>query len=145
MSLRDKLKTSPKAEMEGIFLDLGEARIRLARAGGSNKKYAAALTKMYKLNQKAFEHDMISDARATELLLDVFVTTVVLGWETLDPKTGEFVDGVEGPDGKIVSATPENIKSILKDLPDLFTEIREVASNSQWYREKAAEDSVKNS
>ncbi|MDX9698647.1 MAG: hypothetical protein RBT55_03655 [Rhodocyclaceae bacterium] len=140
MSLYKLFKTDQNLETDGIFIEYGNAsngapvRIKIARAGGSNKGFSKALEKATRPYRKAIQSGLLDNATADRLYKDVFADTVVLGWEN-----------VEGPDGKALPFNRENVLKLFEDLPDLFADLREQASNVALFREEVLEADLGNS
>jgi len=93
--------TDEKAEVEGTFMEVGEAKLLIARLG--NKKYARKLSKLYERNRKMLERkDDAADALSDKIMIDVLSETILLGWE-----------GVDGQDGKPMPYSKENAVVLL--------------------------------
>lgn len=138
--LYNLFKTDENLETDGIFIEYGETddgkpiRIKIARAGGSNKAFSKALEKATRPHRKAIQSGFLDNATADRLYKEVFAETVVLGWEN-----------VEGPDGKLLDFNRENVLKLFTDLPDLFQDLREQASNVSLFREEVMEKDLGNS
>lgn len=144
MSLRDSFKTSPKLETEGVLLELGNTRIRVARAGGSNQKYNAAMERISAKHQRAITHGLLENKQAMAILHEVYADHIILDWETRENDEVPWQEGIEGPNGDIIPATKENIIATFKELPDLFLEIKSTAESIQFFRQSILDDAVKN-
>lgn len=125
-SLYEKFASDQSAEsVDGITLDYGEAgKIIIHRAGGSNqryKNYAAAKLKPY---QRQIQAKTMDEAVTRAVMADVYAKTVIVGWEE-----------VRGRDGELLPFTPENVKQVLIDLPDLFDDIQTAANDASLFRE----------
>lgn len=80
--------TDEKAEVEGTIMEVGEAKLTIARIG--NKKYSRKLSKLYERNRKALERkDDAADALSDKVMIDVLSETVLLGWEGIDDENGK--------------------------------------------------------
>lgn len=140
MNLYSQFKTDESLETEGVWIEYGETedgkpiRIRIARAGGANQKFAKALEKATRPYKKAIQTGTLDNKTADRLYREVFVDTIVLGWEN-----------VQGPDGKDLEFTRENVLKLFADLPDLFTDLREQASSAAIFREELLEADLGNS
>lgn len=140
MSLYKLFKTDQNLETDGIFIEYGTnsegkpIRVKIARAGGSNKAFSKALEKATRPYRKAIQSGLLDNGTADRLYKDVFADTVILGWEN-----------VEGPDGKPLPFNRENVLKLFEDLPDLFTDLREQASNVALFREEVLEEDLGNS
>lgn len=134
-SLYELFKTNNKLEKEGVTIDYGEAgKFVIARMGGENSAYAKYLRA--KLKQYKFQIDTDSLPADTErqILLDVFVKTVLLGW-----------DGVTDENGKEIRFSEENAKKLLSDLPVLFDDLRSKAQDYTNFRQEELKVEAKNS
>ena len=110
----EMFKTDPKIEVEqGVVLDYGEFKIRIARAGGSNKRFERLLRARMKPHRRQFETDTLPEEVATKLMTGVYADAVVLGWE-----------GVKDEDGKTLAFNRENVIKLFTDLPDLFRDVQ---------------------
>lgn len=147
MSLYSKFKTSTDLETNGIYLDLGFVRIKVARAGGNNQKYNAVISKVSKQHGRAFQHDLINDDRALAIMREVYADTVILDWETRVGGTDsapEFERGIEDENGEIIEFNRENVIKTLTALPDLLIEIKNTAENITFFRQSILDEVVKN-
>lgn len=148
MSLRSQFKTSPKLETEGIWLELGNTRIRLARAGGQNQKYNAAMEKISKIHRRAIENELLSSEKSLSILREVYADTVVLDWETNigTEDDSKWVEGIEPetPGDDLLPVTRENIIATFKELPDLFLECKRTAEKMMYFSQSLIDGAVKN-
>jgi len=146
-SLYSKFKTSDKLEAEGINLDLGFCVITVARAGGNNQPYNAAMERLYKQHKRAIANDLLDNAKSRDLVYAVYAEHVVRDWKTRVGGTDDapkYETGIEGPDGKIMPFNRDNVIATFKALPDLFAEIREAAESLQYFRQSLLDGAVKN-
>lgn len=137
-SLRNALKTSTVLEREGVFLERGNTRVRLRRAGGSNTAFNFAMAKIMKDHGRALQNGLISDEAAMKLLHRVFAEHVVLTWETDtsdDDKVQNWESGIETADGSLAPVTVDNIVAYWIDVPDWFNEVKSFSEDLQYYRE----------
>lgn len=140
MSLYKQFKTDANLERDGILIDYGPnskdlpTRFRLARAGGQNKAYAKALEKATRPHKKSIQMGSLDNNIADRIFMEVFVDTVVLGWEN-----------VEDENGNDLEFTRENVLKLFTDLPDLYQDLREQAQNASLFREELLEEDLGNS
>lgn len=140
MSLYAQFETDKVFEQDGIYLEYGPAsngkpiRFKVARAGGANKGYSKSLEKFSRMHRVALENETLSNDVAKKALLDVFCTSVLLGWEN-----------VEDRDGKPLPFTRDNAIALMTDLPDLYDNIQKQASKAALFRKAEMEDDLKNS
>lgn len=133
-SIYKKFKTNEKLENEGVTVDYGDAgKFRIARAGGSNKAHSKALEAVNRKYRNQFRLEIVEEDESRKILAEVYANTVILGWED-----------VYDEDGKAIPFTPANCIKLLLDLPDLFADIREMASTAALFREHLAEHDSKN-
>src|SRR5690348_9498412 len=83
-------------EREGIWLNYGVGpkgpmRIKIARAGGGNKRYAAALEANFREHRRQYELGTLDNDVATELLIRTFADAVILEWEGITDRNGELL------------------------------------------------------
>ena len=135
MSTYKSFANSEKHEKDGVWLDLGEAgRFKLARAGGANSQFKKLLSKRLRPYRRQLQTDTADEAAMERVLIETFARTVILGWE-----------GVTDREEKPLPYSYENCVTLLTELPDLFREIHEAATEAALYREHIAEEDAKNS
>lgn len=134
MSLYKQFGTDKNLETSGIILQYGEGvEIRIARAGGSNKRYQKSMTQRSKPYRRAMANDTLGNDVAEKMLAEVYAESVVLGWE-----------GVTDEQGEALEFNFDNCVKVLTDLPDLFADIREQAQKSALFRTDDLDEDVKN-
>ena len=75
------LQADEGLETDGIELAFGNARyITVARAGGGNRKYRAALAEAYKPHKAALDRGTLDEETASKMLREVFAKAVVIDW-----------------------------------------------------------------
>jgi hypothetical protein len=147
MGLKKQFKTDEKLETEGIVLDYGDTRIRIARAGGANKRYVKLLSRLTKPLRRAIATESLGDEQANDIMRVAFAKEVVLGWET---KVGDkWISGVDpqdaGVDGTdLLPANADNYVKVFENLPDLFTDIQQQAAASTLFRAELDEAELGN-
>lgn len=122
MNLYDKFETSEDLEREGIEVSYGDSIFKLARAGGANKRFIARLQQLQKPFKREIDLEIFDEEKGQKLIAQAFAETVVLGWQS-----------VRDRDGNIMEFTIENCVKILIDLPPLFTDLRNMASDFTNY------------
>lgn len=132
-NLKKLFGTDQSLEVSGITLDYGEIQIRIARAGGANKRYAKVLEKLSRPMRRAIETETITRKASDKILHRVYAETVVLGWE-----------GVKDDDGNEIAFSVEACIKFFEDLPDFFTDIRQQADKSALFRVMELEEDSKN-
>lgn len=154
MGLYDKMKTSPRLENEGIWLQIDDTRIRLARAGGKNTKYIAAAEKIAREHKRSI--DLLGEEQSRKLFANLYSELIVLDWLVkaedgdLDedgdtaaddlPKTERWKRGISGPNAEIMEFKRENVLKVFDDIPDLLRLIKETAEDPSLYRQSILKD-----
>jgi hypothetical protein len=143
MGLYDTFETDANLETEGVFLDYGDFRVRVAHTGGANKKYIALIETKLKPLRRAMEAGSISNDRAGAIMMEIFAKTIILDWQT---RVGEdWEQGIEDRDGNILPFNEENVMVTLRALPKLFQDIQEQANSIANFRAVELETEAKNS
>jgi hypothetical protein len=118
-SVYDAFKTDASAETDGIELNFGElGKFNIARAGGSNRRYEAAVRKRIAPHQSALSLGVLQDSVARALLIECYADAVVLGWS-------DVCDELGSP----IPFSRENCIKLFTDLPDLFALIQQRAQD----------------
>ncbi len=133
MSMYEQFQTDTSLERKGIVVDYGEFRVTIARAGGSNKKFAKVLDAKTKPYKRAIETDTMDQERGNDILKEVYAIAVVLNWEIYG-ENGEWTQGIEGPDGEILEFNSDNVYQTFKNLPDLFVDLQMQAQKAALFR-----------
>lgn len=141
--------TNKNAEMDGIFLDFGDFRVKVRRAGGANKEYTKVLAEITNPYQRALKLGTVDDEQARGFFHEAYARAVVLDWQYKTGQEGDegesWASGMENPaTGQIVDVSPEVIVATFKMLPDLFFEIQEAASSMRNFRTESDKAAVKN-
>ncbi|HRD16484.1 MAG TPA: hypothetical protein PK181_06640 [Methanothrix soehngenii] len=144
MGMYDTFKTDPTREQEGVWLDYGDFRIRVAHAGQGNKRYVAYAEKALRPVRQAMNAGALSNERSMNIMADIYAKTIILDWQVLqDDKT--WKTGIEAEDGSILPFNNESVELTLKALPNLFSDIQSQASSIANFRASEIEEEAKNS
>lgn len=139
MSLYNQFGTDKKVEKEGVILQYGNTadgkpiQIKICRAGGANVAYNKAMEAKTKPYRRQLQNGTLDIEVMTSILREVYADTVVIGWSN-----------VEGADGKSMAFTRENVIKLFTDLPELFADVQEQATNLALFRAEINEQDVKN-
>lgn len=142
MSMYEQFKTSDNLEVKGIHLDYGGFRVTIARAGGANKRFAKIADAKSKPYRRAIQTETLDADVSMRLLREVYAEAVVVNWEV--KQEDKWVQGIEGPDGKVLPFNRGNILKTFEALPDLFMDIQSQATKVGLYRETMLEEDSKN-
>lgn len=152
MSLYKDYSTDAAMERDGVLVNYGDVRFLIARAGGSNRKFAEVFKAKAQPFRYAIDKGKLNEDDANRIMAETYAETVILGWESVvRDDNGDIVKGakgkpkiqksIEGKDGKQVKFTVENCTQLLLDLPDLFRDIQAMAADQANFRkEEEAED-----
>lgn len=146
MSLYSKFKSDPALEKNGVVLQYGFVEnadgepdlerpigFRVARAGGANVAYAKRLEAAIKPHRRQIQTETIDAKVAERLMMEVFVETVLLGWEN-----------VQDENGNDLPFSKQNAIKLFTDLPDLYKNVQEGANSAALFRAEIAEASAGN-
>jgi hypothetical protein len=118
---------------QGITLDYGDFQIKIARAGGSNKKFARILTTRLKPYRRQMDTDTMDEGIAQKIMIETYADSVILGWT-----------GVKDSEGNDMEFNRENVIKLFTDLPDLFMDVRSQSDKMALFRSMEIESDVKN-
>lgn len=129
MGIYKAFDTDAELIQRGIVLDFGDGEwVRISRAGNGNKRFQQRFEALMKPHRRALELGTLDDAKATEVMHQVFAETIILEWN------------VTGPDGEKIEFTKENAMKLFKELPDFFMEIKRNAEDRANFRRQRLED-----
>lgn len=138
-SLYKTYKTDAEKEIKGVEItfepneDGTVPTFIISRIAESNKEYTKALDAATKPYRRQMQLGTLPKAKDKAIFLDVFVSTIVLGWSN-----------VQGEDGQNIPFNKANAIKLFTDLPDLLTELQVQASDAALFRVTALEDEAKN-
>jgi len=139
MSLFSDFETNPKAEKEGVLFPCGtnndgsQCKFRLARAGKANKKYQKVLQAAMKPHRHAIDNDALKEEIAEEVMLDVFIKSILIGW-----------DNVQDEEGKTIKYSQEKAKELMQQLPDLYDTLDKASKKAATFRDAIMKEEAKN-
>ena len=150
MGLRNEFATDKDMEVRGIFVEYEDVRIRVARAGGNNKKYIRLLERKTKPFRRAIAAGVFSSEKSNQILREVFAEAVVLDWQTRGAD-GQWQAGIDPRDagmtvtnGELLPMNVKNIVAVFNELPDMFTDLSQQAMNAQLFAEELREEAAGN-
>lgn len=144
-------RTDPNLEQKGVWMDYGLGfRVRLARAGGANRRYEKMMEEKIKPIRRAATVGALSKKVGDQILREVFCHTVILEWEVESEKDGKttWKKGIEDPDtGEILKAEPANYLKVLAhpEIADLYDNLQADASAPNIFLKDARDIEGKNS
>lgn len=142
MGMYDTFETDPNMEQEGVFLDYGDFRVRIAHAGQGNSKYVKYAEKKLKPVRKAMEAGALGNERSMAIMIDIYSESIILDWQVRDGD--EWKSGIEARDGSVMKFTKENVENTLRALPNLFLDIQQQAQSIANFRRADLESEAGN-
>jgi hypothetical protein len=124
MGFLNKYKTDKNAEVNGVWIEVDDgvewliARLNNERAREMRRK----LEKPYRSFQS------IPDKVSEEILRKVIASTVLLDWK-----------GMTDDNGKAIPYSAEKAEELLKDLPDLLTDVANASMARETFQTEAVE------
>jgi len=117
---------------DGVWREYGRGiRIRILRAGGSNRKYERVGSAILKPYQRQISRSTMDPELSTALLREIYSKAVVVDWS-----------GVRDLDGNDVPCIPENIEGFFEAVPDLFDEVMADASAMATFAQEQVDAAV---
>lgn len=144
MSLYEDYETDPAREREGVECDFGHCVIRLARAGGANKRFTRALQKKAAPFRRALANGTMDNDAADALVREAFAETCVLSWKTSRKDSSgvrvSLEDGIEQKGTtELLPVTPQNVLATFANLPEFYADVQARASDIALYRQEQLE------
>lgn len=133
ISAYDQFDSDASLESSGVWVTVGTMEFKLARAGGDNDDFVKAVTKNFKPFQAAIAADTMPKQMAQDLVIEVFADTIVKDWRN-----------VFGRDKQPIPYTKDNVKALLKDLPNLFMALQSEAQKISNFRKANLEAAAGN-
>lgn len=125
------LQADEGLEKDGIELAFGNARyITVARSGGGNRKYRAALAEAYKPHKAALDRGTLDEETASKMLREVFAKAVVLDWRGWLDKNQEEIP-----------YTWDSCMELFKEVPEIFRIVQDEAEKFSNFVKQEVEDS----
>lgn len=146
-SMYDIFETDQNLESDGVWFDYGSFRVKCAAAGQGNSEYVKYAEKKLKPIRRALDAGTVNDARARNIMIDIYSKTVIKEWEVKesDEENAAWKPGIHSKDGSILEVTRENVESALRALPRLFTDLQEQCGLMSNYQTEDLEEDSGNS
>lgn len=126
--------TAADLEKEGVWMDFGDFRVCVSRAGKGNDRYVAKMMEVQRKYKQQLQRQTLTPEQHDEALRRVYADCIVTGWR-----------GVTDRNGKKLPFNSDNVFTLFTELPDFFETIREFSENFANFREQELEDTAKNS
>ncbi len=148
MGIYQSFKTDADLEQRGVILDFGDYRVRIARAGGANLRFARVFEAKTKPFRRAIQNETLSEDKAKEIAYESYAEAIVLGWDTpVDNGDGtvRYEPYILDDEGNQIPYSKENVIKTFKEVPDFFLTMQAEAQRVSNFRREAQEDEAKNS
>lgn len=114
----------------GVWLKFpGDRRVRVLRAGGSNKRFSRSFSRVVKPYRRQLDRGTLDPEKSEELMLEVYLDAVIMDWEGFKDKKGRDIPFSRGSAREFFIAVPE-----------MFSEIQSIASEAATFQEREAEE-----
>lgn len=139
MNLYAQFATDKNLEETGIRIsygadgDMTAPAFIVARMGGRNRAYQAALMTKMKPYKRQLDAGTLAPEVSESILLDVFVSKILKGWENVTDRNGQPLE-----------CTIENAKRLFTELPDLYSDLIDQAQKAETFRVAELDDVAKN-
>lgn len=120
--------TDKELEKSGVWIDYGNFKFLIARAGGSNEKYKRLMNHRMKPFRRLIQTDTMSEEKAQDILLETFLDAVLLDWENVTDKEGQPME-----------FNRDNARKLFTDLRDLFNDLQQQAQKISIFRREEME------
>lgn len=115
---------------EGVWLKFpGNRRIRILRAGGSNKAFARRYNTLIKPHRRDMDTGTLDPAISEQIMRQLYAERVVLGWENINTS-----------DGTPVPCTVENVTAYLERFPEVLSDLIEYATEAATFVDASIEE-----
>jgi hypothetical protein len=127
-------ETDREKERDGVRVETSGGTFVVRRKGTSNREYVRALERKFRPYRRALMVGKMDTMKRRELEMEVFVETVLVGWEP----------DVTGRDEQPLEFTRANAIQLFADLPDLYDEVDFAAEQPETFRLIAREEEAGN-
>lgn len=121
--------TASNEEAEGVWINYGEFRVRVARAGGANLAFTHAQDRRARVLRRTGTPTM---QRLQAMMLELVAETCVKGWEV--QQDGQWVSGMIDPASlELVPFSVAEVKKVFEALPNLAQAILGEANSMELF------------
>lgn len=146
MSLSKQFETNKAKEVEGVALQYGEnsdgtiPTFWLSRMSRANQQYTKTLETVTRPYRRQMDLGTLANDTAEKLFLEVFVKTILKGWDNI--KLSD-VTGDENDEG-FAPFNFENAIKLMKRLPELYDDLQAQAKSAALFKDESLEIESKN-
>lgn len=131
--------SNPKSEADGVWNDFGDFKIRIARAGGANKRFVRVMEAKTKPYLRAIKTETLDPDIANRIFMECYAQCVITGWECNTAKQGEeakWEPVVEVEPGIYEAFSDAAVLKALVALPNLFEDIKNQAGGFASFKDE---------
>jgi hypothetical protein len=140
--LRKMFETTPDVERDGLWLEYAPGvEIKIARAGGANKKFATTMKRLAKPHRRAIQTGTVDEDILEGLFRQAYAQTIVLDWKGI---TKDLVTKNDDDAGEELEFNQANVEGVLMAQPNLFADIQAASDDMSLYRAEVQEQDSKN-
>lgn len=132
-SLDKVFRRDDSLEVEGVWFDFGVIQIKMARAGGGNKKFAASLAKKMKPYQGSLQFESLPLETRERVFQELYAESVILDWK-----------GVLDEDQNPYPFTYDNVIEFFQQYPEVFNMVLTEATKFSNFKFAEDEETVTN-
>lgn len=132
-SLATLFGSDTKKEVDGIVVQYGPVRVRLARAGGANKAFGKLFEEKMRPYRRMIANELLPDETAQTILYEAYAEAVVLEWSGVTDDTGADIEFSS-------AAVVEQFRAY----PDFFRFVKEESERLRNFRTASEETDIKN-
>jgi len=135
--LRKMFETDKNVEKEGVIVEYAPGvEIRIARAGGGNKRFAKVLSRLARPYRRAIQTETIDPEILLGIFRKAYAKTIILDWTGL---TKDLLTHDDADAETSLEFNAENALSLLEEQPNLFADIQQASDNIALYRQDILE------
>lgn len=146
MSLVKQFATDVQKECDGVAIQYGANEdgsipaFHISRASRSNTRYQKKLEFATRPYRRQIELGTLDDSVAERVFMEVFVDSVLKGWENikLSDVTGDVTDEGFAP------FTRDNAVNLFTRLPELYDDLQAQSKSAALFKEEQMEVATKN-
>lgn len=139
MSLYSQFAVSQEKEQNGVDVQYAPNKdgtiptFTIARAAKANKAYSKALEKATRPYRRQIDLGTMDNSVAERLFMDVFIRTLLIGWQN-----------VRNQDGTPMEFSEVNANKLFTALPELYEDLQNKANSAALFRDDNLEEEAKN-
>ena len=144
MSISKMFGMDKDAERDGIIIDYGTFRVKIARAGGNNKRFGTIFQSKMKPHRRQVETDTLAEDVATRVMAEAYAEAVILDMD-VKQEDGSYVQGILVEEGE--TPTPyskEAVTALLIKYPEFFRDIQSQATQVSLFRSAELDEDTGN-